>query len=103
MGCGYDVIGMSPGVQKVRHFKKSPGPASMAWWAKQHELQFVTRYYPTKGGWMVFDMRNVFERQLMNGRMIAHGWRRATMVFPNPQAALTAAAHLALEQAELDF
>jgi hypothetical protein len=75
-----------------RNMQNAPTPAQIATFAEIMRAQFVTRFYPTKGGWLVTDVRKrckTFNR-FGNGKTVwdVRSLHRFDRVFPSENAAV---------------
>lgn len=57
-GATYKVLAIRKGGRvTTRAFKGKPSESAMFAWAKEHGCSFVSRYYPSRKGWRLIDLR----------------------------------------------
>lgn len=88
------IIGRTGGY-RLRGSDKAPSDAAMIGWATRDNGAFVTRFYPSKKGWLIIDVRNA---QLFRRPGSDFGeWRgteRSTKPLPSMDAAIMTAIHM---------
>jgi len=78
-----------------RNVQNAPTPAQIATFADLRHAQFVTRFYPTKGGWLVTDVRKRRRQAFFSGKTVwdVRSLHRFDKVFPSEDAAVMWAMH----------
>lgn len=64
----YKIIGI--GLNRVvesRSYPKAPSDALVIGWAHRRKLDFAARYFPSRKGWMLFDLRKAQPIQKYGG------------------------------------
>lgn len=94
----YEVIGVARGGTVIEHKLGKLGAPPENWlcaWGKAKGCAFVIRYFPSKKGWRVLDIRNATGRQAAGGRgfQMWQGQVRGTRYWPNKDAAIMYAIH----------
>lgn len=72
-----------------REHKGAPGNDILGKWGASLKAQCVVRYYPSKKGWFVVDLRSARQFSSMAGTMAGHwtGLIRGERNFPSQEAA----------------
>lgn len=56
----YKIVGVSTTAQVLsRSVRGAPSDARIVRWARAKNIQFAARYFPSRKGWVVYDLRNV--------------------------------------------
>ena len=91
----YRMVAVAPNATFTRNVQNAPTPAQIATFAEIRSAHFVVRYYPSKKGWMVTDVRQRREINLRQGRTVwdTRSLVRHPKVFPSEDAAVMWAMH----------
>lgn len=91
----YKLIGVAPSRTTSTQHRNAPTNHQMAAYADRNGLHFVIRYYPTRKGWMVLDVRNRRRMDLHNRKSVwvSKSLARHPRVFPSEDAAVMWAMH----------
>jgi hypothetical protein len=89
----YTVVGIYPGGTKEHKMLGAPNVGRLCDFAATRKCGFVTRFYPSKKGWRVLDVRNAARVQVPSGRTFWQGEVHHTRVFPTVDAAVMWAMH----------
>jgi hypothetical protein len=84
---------------QIEHmFRGAPSDARLASWCRQRSQPYdvVVRYFPSRKGWLVLDMRNVSVRIGPNpgSPVYWHGIQRSTRVYATESAAVMKAMYM---------
>lgn len=92
----YRVVGIRPhGAEVARVFQGAPSETIMADWARRNGCVFVTRYYPSRKGWLVLDLRHLdFVLSASHSYRKAVGIRRLKRTYPSEAAAMMKLHHM---------
>jgi hypothetical protein len=94
---GYKIV-MVRHAGSIKTYNRSLAPDTtwMLEFGKRNASKFVTRFWPSKKGWRVLDMRNA-QNFTTNGAGYPMwvGWRYLPTIFPSEEAAVMAAISLA--------
>lgn len=99
----YEIIFMG-GIPETRRSKK--GAPSDAWICEtgaRLKAQFAARYFPSRRGWIVFDLRKARKIRTASRYDLWVGHDRLQTVCPNEDAAAMLAYHAAARCLELDI
>ena len=84
--------------QIERTFKSAPSEAVLARTfrgrGRDQDYDLAIRYYPSRKGWMIVDLRNAYKKQLVSGREYWTGTRRSPKAYPNEAAAIMKAIYI---------
>lgn len=90
----YRVIGVAVNRVVETTMQGAPGPHRLCAWAKARYLDLVVRYYPSKRGWMVSDLRKAVRCGLVgHSPWDSRSIKRFDRVFPNEDSAVMFAMH----------
>lgn len=90
----YKIVGVAPNRVWEGRMTGSPSDYRLCAWGKQSNVQFVIRFFPTRKGWGVLDIRRAFPRALASKKItIWRGHQRHDTYFPNEDAAVMWAMH----------
>lgn len=85
----YRVIGVAANRIVETTMQGAPGPSRFCAWAKKLRLDLVVRYYPSKRGWMVSDVRKARKATLVAREIwLSRSIKRFDRVFPNEDSAV---------------
>lgn len=93
----YKIIAVRPHGTFEKKTRGAPVESSIIAWALSRRGSFVIRYYPSKRGWRLIDLRNVVRIPISNaGRPIDafKGQIRGTKYYPTEDAAVMVAMHM---------
>lgn len=76
---------------RYRGSQTAPGDGVLIKWATALNGAFVTRFYPSKKGWLIIDVRNAQFFQMPNGFGKWQGHVRSTTPLPSMEAAIMVA------------
>lgn len=82
--------------QIERTFKSAPSEALLArtFRGGPNKYDLAIRFYPSRKGWMIVDLRNAHKKQLVSGREYWTGTRRSSKAYPNEAAAIMKAIYI---------
>lgn len=82
--------------QIERTFSSAPSEAVLAraFRSGPNRYDLAIRYYPSRKGWMIVDLRNAHTKQLQSGRQYWTGTRRSSKAYPNEAAAIMKAIYI---------
>lgn len=93
----YKIIAIRPHGTFERKVKGAPSESSVIAWARNRSAPFVTRYYPSKRGWRLIDLRNVIEVPVYIGKgrqsMQYKGFIRGDKYYETEDQAVMVAMH----------
>lgn len=83
----YELVGIVG--SRTVHGSRSGAPSDgeMTVWGKVKRVDIVTRYYPTKKGWLLLDIRKAMQVGSHNKRFWV-GQQRGERVYPSMDAAI---------------
>lgn len=85
----YKIIAIGPGHTIERTRQGAPNDSWIVGWAMLKKKQFVTRYYPSRKGWLVIDCRRAIEVTAAGRYKHIVGHNRINdRVFPHENAAV---------------
>lgn len=91
----YRIIGLRG--QHIVEGKRRGSPAEswLCHWGKERRCDFVIRYFPSRKGWRVLDIREATCTSINMGRRVDvwRGQKRGQRYWPNADAAVMAALH----------
>lgn len=88
---GIDLV--SKRIERAAAHNLAPTSIHMARWAAGKKVQIVIRYYPSRKGWAIHDVRGA--RRIMSLRRDTWtGVKRHERYFPNEDAAIMYALHM---------
>lgn len=89
----YKVIGVTAHrTEEIMH-KGAPTEQWMVRWGKRRRVAAVIRFYPSRKGWRVLDIRNAIEIEFKGKGRFWKGQGHSTRYYPNEDAAVMAAMH----------
>lgn len=83
--------------EAVRMYKLAPSESVLAAYGRGRtgRWDLAIRYYPSRKGWMIIDLRNAHKKPLMSGhRGYWTGTRRSPKAYPNEDAAVMKAMYI---------
>lgn len=85
----YKIVAIGAGRTIERKRTGAPNDAWMVQWAMLKKMQFVTRYWPSRKGWMVIDCRKAIKVGWRGNftQIVGHS-RMNDRVFPHENAAV---------------
>lgn len=92
----YRIIGVMPGGRVVEG--RRTGAPQESWtleWAKRKQAAMVIRYFPSRKGWRILDVRQA-QSFAMGGSRMAVKWTghvRGQRYYPTPESAIMVAIH----------
>lgn len=99
----YEIIFMG-GIPETRRSKKgAPSDTWLCATGARLKAQFAIRYFPSRKGWMVLDLRRARKVQTVSRRNFWRGQERLQKVCPTEDAAVMLAYHAAARCPELDI
>lgn len=93
----YKIIAVRPHGTFEKKTRGAPTESSIIAWARNRNAPFVIRYYPSRKGWRILDLRKVVEGVMSRGnRSIAiyKGQLRGTKYYETEDAAVMVAMHM---------
>ena len=99
----YDVIFLGGIPERRYHFMSAPTDAKLCDTGTRLKAQFAVRYFPSRKGWLVLDLRRARRVQTASHRNFWRGQERLQQVCPTEDAAVMLAYHAAMRCPELDI
>lgn len=82
--------------QTERTFNGAPSEAKLAsvFRGGVEKYDLAIRYYPSRKGWVIIDLRNATIKELQSGRQYWTNTRRSSKTYPNESAAVMKAIYI---------
>ena len=100
----YEIVFLGgPRGETSRFRSGAPSDAMICELGARYKSEFATRYFPSRKGWIVFDLRKARKVRTSGHRDFWTGCCRLRTVCPNKEAAIMLAYHAAMRCPKLDL